>query len=120
MDQSRWLRTWRQEGSTRPMERSSDSFPMRARGCWARQGMENMMEIADTLSLPSWHTGGPIVCSELGRTNTDTRPVACRKFGETFKWLLYGDDDTIFFPEAVKKLVRNFNPDLPHAITGKR
>lgn len=28
--------------------------------------------------------------------------MLCRHYGETYKWLLYGDDDTIFYMPAVK------------------
>ena len=40
-----------------------------------------------------------------------------QEFGESYKWLLYGDDDTVFFPEAARQLLARFDPDLPYAIT---
>lgn len=40
-----------------------------------------------------------------------------QEFGESYKWLLYGDDDTVFFPEAALQLLAGFDPDLPYAIT---
>ncbi|KAK9916685.1 hypothetical protein WJX75_005772 [Coccomyxa subellipsoidea] len=42
---------------------------------------------------------------------------AAMEFGESYKWLLYGDDDTVFFPEAARQLLARFDPDLPYAIT---
>ncbi|MEW5312756.1 MAG: hypothetical protein WDW38_004365 [Sanguina aurantia] len=35
----------------------------------------------------------------------------------TYKWLLYGDDDTIFYMDGVRKLLSRFDPSLPLAIT---
>ena len=37
--------------------------------------------------------------------------------GDSYKWLLYGDDDTVFFPAAALQLLASFDPDLPYAIT---
>jgi hypothetical protein len=37
--------------------------------------------------------------------------------GNSYKWLLYGDDDTLFFPDAVLDLLEPFDHDLPYAIT---
>ena len=45
--------------------------------------------------------------------------LAHAAFGDTYKWLLYGDDDTVWFPESVMKLLEDFDPDLPYFITGK-
>lgn len=39
--------------------------------------------------------------------------------GDTYKWMLYGDDDTIFFVEGVQNLVKDIDPNLPYFITGK-
>lgn len=44
--------------------------------------------------------------------------LAHAAFGDTYKWLLYGDDDTVWFPESVMKLLEDFDPDLPYFITG--
>eukprot|EP00887_Chlorella_sp_A99_P003186 scaffold9.g3186.t1 len=33
------------------------------------------------------------------------------------EWLLYMDDDTIFFPDAVLRLLEDFDPDLPYFIS---
>lgn len=43
--------------------------------------------------------------------------LAHQVFGDTYKWLLYMDDDTIFFPDAVQRLLEDFDPDLPYFIT---
>lgn len=34
-----------------------------------------------------------------------------------YKWVLYGDDDTIFYMDGVRKLLARFDPSLPLAIT---
>ena len=39
-------------------------------------------------------------------------------FGDTYKWMLYGDDDTMFFVEGVQDLVKDLDPDLPYFVTG--
>ena len=36
-----------------------------------------------------------------------------------FKWLLYGDDDTLFFMDAVANVVKNLDPNVPYFLTGK-
>ncbi|KAL3131943.1 hypothetical protein ABBQ38_007639 [Trebouxia sp. C0009 RCD-2024] len=43
--------------------------------------------------------------------------LAHASFGDTYKWLLYGDDDTVWFMESVMKLLQDFDPDLPYFIT---
>lgn len=45
--------------------------------------------------------------------------LAHKHFGDTYKWLLYMDDDTIFFPDAVMRLLEDFDPDMPYFITGE-
>ncbi|CAL8466520.1 g6056 [Coccomyxa elongata] len=42
---------------------------------------------------------------------------AAMALGDSYKWLLYGDDDTVFFPAAAMQLLGSFDPDLPYAIT---
>ena len=37
-----------------------------------------------------------------------------------FKWLFYGDDDTLFFVEAAKSLLNSYDPSLPYFITGHK
>lgn len=41
-----------------------------------------------------------------------------RHLGEAFKWLFYGDDDTVFLVEAAIQVVRTLDPDLPYFLTG--
>ncbi|GFR48861.1 hypothetical protein Agub_g10815, partial [Astrephomene gubernaculifera] len=43
--------------------------------------------------------------------------MAHKYFGESYKWMLYGDDDTLFYMAAVKRLVSRLDPDLPYAIS---
>ena len=40
-------------------------------------------------------------------------------FGDTYKWMLYGDDDTMFFAEGIQNLVKDIDPNMPYFITGK-
>ena len=41
-----------------------------------------------------------------------------RHVGDGFKWLFYGDDDTVFFVEPAMNVVRTLDPDLPYFLTG--
>ncbi len=43
----------------------------------------------------------------------------CREFGDTFKWLMYGDDDTFFFLDAVLEVVKGLDPNMPYFLTGQ-
>ena len=43
--------------------------------------------------------------------------LAYKRLGNTFKWLLYGDDDTVFFTEAALNLASKMDPELPYVIT---
>ncbi|KXZ55605.1 hypothetical protein GPECTOR_2g1155 [Gonium pectorale] len=53
-----------------------------------------------------------------GDTRAAVAPFAAhRHFGETYKWLLYGDDDTLFFMDAVKHMLDSYDPDLPLAFS---
>lgn len=46
------------------------------------------------------------------------RDVCClQALGDTYKWMLYGDDDTLFFVDAVLDLLQPFDPELPYAIS---
>ena len=36
----------------------------------------------------------------------------------SFKWMLFGDDDTIFFVDSVLEFLQDFDPDLPYFISG--
>ncbi|GFR48863.1 hypothetical protein Agub_g10817 [Astrephomene gubernaculifera] len=53
-----------------------------------------------------------------GDTRAALAPFAAhRHYGDTYKWMLYGDDDTLFFMDAVKRLLASFDPDLPLAFS---
>ena len=39
-------------------------------------------------------------------------------FGNSFKWLLFGDEDTVFFVDNVLELLQDFDPSMPYIITG--
>ncbi|GIL79838.1 hypothetical protein Vretimale_12458 [Volvox reticuliferus] len=43
--------------------------------------------------------------------------LAHQYFGESYKWMLYGDDDTLFYMPAVKRLLAHLDPELPIAIS---
>ena len=36
----------------------------------------------------------------------------------SYKWMLFGDDDTIFFVNSVLEFLQDFDPDLPYFISG--
>lgn len=35
-----------------------------------------------------------------------------------FRWLFYGDDDTLFFLPAAKHIVKDLDPEIPYFLTG--
>jgi hypothetical protein len=39
-------------------------------------------------------------------------------FKGNYKWMLWGDDDTMWFPYGARRLLHNWDHSLPHAITG--
>lgn len=43
--------------------------------------------------------------------------LAHRRFGDTYKWLLYGDDDTFFFDHALISTLQEMDPDMPYFLT---
>ncbi|KAG2488706.1 hypothetical protein HYH03_012706 [Edaphochlamys debaryana] len=43
--------------------------------------------------------------------------LAHKALGDTYKWILFGDDDTYFFLDGVKHLLRDYDPDLPYVVT---
>lgn len=43
--------------------------------------------------------------------------LAHAHFGDSYKWLLYMDDDTVFFPGALLRLLPDFDPDIPYFLT---
>lgn len=38
--------------------------------------------------------------------------------GDTYKWMLYGDDDTLFFVDGILDMLKDFDPDMPYFISG--
>ena len=40
-------------------------------------------------------------------------------YGDSYKWVLYGDDDTMFFIDNVLALLGTLDPELPYFITGQ-
>lgn len=45
--------------------------------------------------------------------------ICCRDLEGSFKWMLYGDDDTFFFVDAVLEAVGGLDPEMPYFLTGK-
>ena len=43
--------------------------------------------------------------------------VAHRRFAGSYKWVLRGDDDTVFFWQGVLKAVEGLNPDQVTAVS---
>eukprot|EP00798_Chlamydomonas_sp_ICE-L_P001345 gene1344-32706_t len=43
--------------------------------------------------------------------------LAHEHYGDTYKWMLYGDDDTIFFPSGVFRLINELDQNVPMALT---
>ncbi len=41
-----------------------------------------------------------------------------RQLGDSFKWLFYTDDDTMFFLDAAVNVVKDLDPDMPYFLTG--
>ena len=41
-----------------------------------------------------------------------------RHFGGSYKWLLYGDDDTFFFLDAAMNVLQHLDPEMPYFLTG--
>lgn len=41
-----------------------------------------------------------------------------KKEGVDYKWMLYGDDDTMWFLSAVLDLLRDYDSELPYFISG--
>ena len=54
-----------------------------------------------------------------GKHVAEVCTFACRHFGDTYKWLLYGDDDTAFFLDAAINVLQHLDPDLPYFLTGE-
>eukprot|EP00891_Asterochloris_glomerata_P009889 jgi/Astpho2/9889/fgenesh1_pg.00152_%23_12_t len=43
--------------------------------------------------------------------------LAHKALGDSYKWLLYGDDDTVWFMDSVQKVLEDLDPELPYFIT---
>jgi hypothetical protein len=41
-----------------------------------------------------------------------------RHYGDSFKWLFYGDDDSVLFLRGAMNAVAGLDPDMPYALTG--
>ena len=41
-----------------------------------------------------------------------------RQLGDSFKWLFYTDDDTMFFLDAAINIVKDLDPNMPYFLTG--
>ena len=44
--------------------------------------------------------------------------LAHKQLGDTYKWLLYGDDDTVWFMDGVLDMLADLDPDTPYFISG--
>ncbi|KAG2454903.1 hypothetical protein HYH02_000733 [Chlamydomonas schloesseri] len=59
-----------------------------------------------------WHAKFP------GDFRAAVAPFAAhRHYGDSYKWMLYGDDDTVFFLPGVRKLLARFDPEQPLALS---
>ena len=55
-----------------------------------------------------------------GDTRQAMAPLLAHKaLKGSYKWLVFGDDDTVFFTDAIRNLVQDFDHDMPYAISGK-
>ena len=45
--------------------------------------------------------------------------LAHKQLGDTYKWLLYGDDDTVWFMDGVLDVLSDLDPDTPYFISGQ-
>ncbi len=50
---------------------------------------------------------------------SDIKAVLAQVFGDDYKWILYGDDDTMWFIEGVLNFLEVFDPEMPYFITGQ-
>ncbi|EFJ51397.1 hypothetical protein VOLCADRAFT_116399, partial [Volvox carteri f. nagariensis] len=56
--------------------------------------------------------------SKPGDTRWQAAPfMAHRHYGPTYKWMLLGDDDTLWFMLGVKRLLYGYDHNLPYAIS---
>ena len=43
---------------------------------------------------------------------------AFQEYGDSFKWVFYGDDDTVFFPDAALAVAEKLDHNLPIFLSG--
>ena len=56
----------------------------------------------------------------MGDTRAAIVPfLAHKQLGDTYKWLLYGDDDTVWFMDGVLDVLSDLDPDTPYFISGE-
>ena len=59
-------------------------------------------------SLNTWHTCRASVAPFL----------AAKEMGlDSFKWILYGDDDTVFFIDGALKMLENLDHNMPYLLS---
>ncbi|KAK9817252.1 hypothetical protein WJX72_011896 [[Myrmecia] bisecta] len=60
----------------------------------------------------------PLRALHPGDTRAAVAPfMAHTVFGDSYKWCLYGDDDTVWFIDGILDLVQDIDPDMPYFIT---
>ena len=65
-------------------------------------------------------TGCLACCRYVGDTRAAIVPfLAHKQLGDTYKWLLYGDDDTVWFMDGVLDVLSDLDPDTPYFISGQ-
>ncbi|KXZ46964.1 hypothetical protein GPECTOR_39g458 [Gonium pectorale] len=67
--------------------------------------------------FPNRNVTGP-ERSKPGDTRWQAAPfMAHRYYGPTYKWMLLGDDDTLWFMPGLKRLLHSYNYGMPYAIS---
>ncbi|KAG2449429.1 hypothetical protein HYH02_005576 [Chlamydomonas schloesseri] len=67
--------------------------------------------------FPNRNTSGPDA-NKPGDTRWQAAPfMAHRHYGPTYKWMLLGDDDTLWFMLGIKRLLHGYDYSLPYAIS---
>ena len=79
--------------------------------------------------LTDHNTDGRFITSGLESFNQLIHDFVCelleppgaqsRHFGETYKWLLYGDDDTYFMSHALLHTLQGLDASMPYFLTGE-
>jgi len=65
-----------------------------------------------------WPDDEPLRGNYRGDTRAALVPfLAHQTLGDSYKWILYGDDDTLWFVDNVLDLVKDFDHNLPYFIT---